>query len=82
MGGDTYPYAYYRQSTATDVGAIAQREGARYSSLPTPDPSPGADKQYPKPLTEADYVKAVRDSGFTAHIVVGTDFASLRLPPK
>jgi ribonuclease Z len=33
MGSDMYPYAFYRQSTATDIGAMAQRDGAKYSCL-------------------------------------------------
>src|SRR5205814_120608 len=34
------------------------------------------------PLTEADYRKAVEASGFTGITIVGTDLATLRLPPK
>ena len=50
-------------------------------------PSLGADEQYQfkvpgKPITQADYRKAVQDGGFTGQIVVGTNLASLRLPPK
>jgi ribonuclease Z len=85
MGSDMYPYAYYRQSTATDVGTMAQRDGARYLMLTHLIPSLGASEQYPfkvpgHPLTDADYRKAVQDGGFTGTIIVGTDLASLRLP--
>jgi ribonuclease Z len=87
MGSDMYPYAFYRQSTATDIGAMAQRDGAKYLVLTHLIPSLGADEQYPfkvpgRPLTEADYRRAVLDGGFTGTIIVGTDLASLRLPMK
>jgi ribonuclease Z len=86
-GSGMFPYAYYRQSTASDLGAMAQRAGAKYLMLTHLIPPIGADQQYPfkvpgKPLTEADYRKAAQDGGFTGHIVVGNDLASLRLPPK
>jgi len=86
-GSGMFPYAYYRQSTASDLGGIAKRACAKYLMLTHLIPPIGADQQYPfkvpgKPLTEADYRKAVRDVGFTGHIIVGTDLASLRLPPK
>jgi ribonuclease Z len=86
-GSGMFPYAYYRQSTASDLGALAQRAGAKYLMLTHLIPPIGADQQYPfkvpgKPLTEADYRKAAQDGGFTGHIIVGTDLASLRLPPK
>jgi ribonuclease Z len=86
-GSGMFPYAYYRQSTASDLGAMAQRAGAKYLMLTHLIPPIGADQQYPfkvpgKPLTEADYTKAAQDGGFTGQIIVGTDLASLRLPPK
>ena len=34
------------------------------------------------PLTEADYRKAVEASGFAGKTIVGTDLATLRLPPR
>jgi ribonuclease Z len=84
-GSGMFPYAYYRQSTASDIGAMAQRAGAKYLMLTHLIPPIGADQQYPfkvpgKPLTEADYRKAAQDGGFTGNIIVGTDLASLRLP--
>jgi ribonuclease Z len=86
-GSGMFPYAYYRQSTASDLGAMAQRAGAKYLMLTHLIPPIGADQQYPfkvpgKPLTEADYRKAAQDGGFTGSIIVGTDLTSLRLPPK
>ena len=64
-----------------------QRAGAKYLMLTHLIPPLGADQQYPfkvpgKPLTEADYRKAAQEGGFTGTIIVGTDLASLRLPPK
>jgi len=50
-------------------------------------PPLAAEKQGPfkvpgGPLTEADYRKAVEDSGFTGKTIVGTDLVTLRLPPQ
>ena len=86
-GSGMFPYAYYRQSTASDLGAMAKRAGAKYLMLTHLIPPIGADQQNPfkvpgKPLTEADYRKAAQDGGFTGNIIVGTDLASLRLPAK
>jgi ribonuclease Z len=86
-GSTMFAYAYYRQSTASDLGAMAKRAGAKYLILTHLIPPLGADQQYPfkvpgGPLTEADYKKAARDGGFTGNIIVGTDLASLRLPAK
>jgi ribonuclease Z len=86
-GSDMYPYAYYRQSAVPDLGAMAERAGAKYLMLTHLIPPIGADQQYPfkvpgKPLTEADYETATREGGFTRTILVGTDLASLRLPAK
>jgi len=82
-----YPYAYLRQSSVPDLGAMARRAGAKYLMLTHLIPPIGADQQYPfkvpgGPLTEADYRKAAQDGGFTGNIIVGTDLASLRLPAK
>jgi ribonuclease Z len=81
------PPIFYRQSQATDLGAMAKRVGAKYLMLTHLGPSIGAERQGPwkvpgGPLTEADYRKAAEASGFTGNIVVGTDLASIRLPAK
>jgi ribonuclease Z len=86
-GSGMFAYAYYRQSTVPDLGAMAQRAGAKYLVLTHLIPPLGSDQQYPfkvpgKPLTEADYRKAAQDGGFTGSIIVGTDLVSLRLPSK
>jgi ribonuclease Z len=86
-GSGMFAYAYYRQSTASDLGAMAKRAGAKYLMLTHLIPAIGADRQGPwpipgGPLTDADYRKAVEESGFTGSIIVGTDLASVRLPAK
>jgi ribonuclease Z len=78
---------FYRQSGATDLGAMAKRVGAKHLMLTHLGPQIGAERVGPwkilgGPLTEADYRKAVEASGFTGNIVVGTDLASIRLPAK
>jgi ribonuclease Z len=86
-GSGMFPYAYLRQSSVPDLGAMAQRASAKHLMLTHLIPPLGADQQYPfkvpgGPLTEADYRKAAQDGGFTGNIIVGTDLASLRLPTK
>lgn len=81
------PLAYFRQSTAPDLGAMAQRAGAKHLMLTHLIPPLGAAQQGPNKvpggaLTEADYRKAVAAGGFTGNTVVGTDLASIRLPAK
>jgi ribonuclease Z len=84
-GSGFFPHAYHRQSNAFDLGALAQRAGAKHLMLTHLIPPLGADAHGPfkipgGPLTEADYRKAVQESGFAGNIVVGTDLTSLRLP--
>lgn len=78
---------YHRQSTATDLGAMAQRAGAKHLMLTHLIPPLGASQQGPYkvpggPLTEAGYSKAALDGGFSGNIVVGKDLVSVRLPAK
>jgi ribonuclease Z len=78
---------FYRQSTATDLGAMAKRAGAHYLMLTHLIPPLGAERQGPwkipgGALIEADYRKAVESGGFTGTTIVGTDLVTLRLPPK
>lgn len=78
---------FYRQSSTADLGAMAKRAGAKHLMLTHLAPSIGAVRHGPfkvpgGPLTEADYRKAVEESGFAGNIVVGTDLASIRLPAK
>jgi ribonuclease Z len=81
------PLVFYRQSLASDLGAMAKRVGAKYLMLTHLGPPIGAERQGPwkvpgGPLTAADYRRAVVESGFTGITVVGTDLASVRLPVK
>jgi ribonuclease Z len=81
------PPIFFRQSTASDLGAMAKRAGAKHLMLTHLIPPIGATRQGPwsipgGPLKEADYVKAAQDGGFSGNIIVGTDLASLRLPAK
>jgi ribonuclease Z len=78
---------FYRQSTTTDLGTMAQRVGAKHLVLTHMTPPPGAPTQgvwkVPGgPLTEASYRQAALDGGFTGNVVVATDLASVRLPSK
>jgi ribonuclease Z len=86
-GSGFFPHAFYRQSTASDLGAMAKRTGAKYLVLTHLIPPIGAEQQGPfkvpgGPLTEADYKKAAQEGGFAGTIVIGTDLASVRLPAK
>ena len=81
------PGIFYRQSTSTDLGAMAQRAGAKYLILTHLGPSLGAVihnrwKVPGGPLTKADYRKAVEAGSFTGNPIVGTELATVRLPAK
>jgi ribonuclease Z len=86
--GSGFPrQAYDRQSIAGDLGAMAQRVGAKYLMLTHLAPSLGAVRHNRwdvpgGPLTEADYRKAVEAGGFTGVTIVGKDLSSLRMPAK
>lgn len=78
---------YHRQSTATDLGALAQRTGTKHLMLTHLIPPLGARQQGPYKvpggaLTDADYKKAAEAGGFAGHTVVGQDLVSVRLPAK
>lgn len=84
-GSGAPPAVYYGKSDAVDLGALAQRTGAKYLMLThlipaLAAPSLGPWKVPGGPLTEADYRKAVEAGGFTGTIIVGTDLATVRLP--
>ena len=81
------PPIYFRQSTATDLGAVAKRSGAKHLMLTHLIPPMGAKKQGPYPipdgpLNEASYKAAVEAGGFSGNTIVGTDLVTLQLPPK
>jgi ribonuclease Z len=75
---------YYRQSTAGDLGAMAQRAGVKHLLLTHLIPPIGADQlgryRLPAMLTEPDYRKPVEDSGFKGDLIFGTDLVNVRLP--
>jgi ribonuclease Z len=78
---------FYRQSTAPDLGAMAQRTGAKVLVLTHLGPPPGTAQLGPwkvpgGQLSEDDYRKAAQDGGFKGQIIVAKDLASLRLPAK
>lgn len=76
---------YFRQSTATDLGAMATRVGASHLMLTHLIPPLDASKQGPYPipggaLSKADYEDAVKQGGYEGTTIVGTDLVSLTLP--
>ncbi len=78
---------FFRQSTATDIGAMAKRAGVSHVMLTHLIPPLGAEAQGPFPvpggaLKKKDYKKAVKDGGFKGKIHVGTDLMTLRIPKK
>jgi len=87
-GGTGFPAPiYHRQSTATDLGAMAQRSGAQHLMLTHLIPPLEADRQGPYRLpkgaiTAADYEAAVRAGGFAGGLTVGGDLSSVRLPVR
>ncbi len=86
--GSGFPVmSFYRQSIANDLGAMAQRDGAKYLMLTHLAPSLGAARHNQwdvpgGPLNEADYRSAAEAGGFTGVTIVGTDLATVRLPAK
>ncbi len=87
-GGTGFPAPiFHRQSTAGDLGAMAQRSGAQHLMLTHLIPPLGADRQGPYrlpkgPISAADYEAAVRASGFAGGLTVGGDLSSVRLPAR
>jgi ribonuclease Z len=78
---------FNRQSSTSDLGALAQRVNAKHLILTHLGPSIGAvlqgDLKVPGgALTESDFRKAAMAGGFSGNIIVGTDLKSLRLPAK
>jgi ribonuclease Z len=81
------PPVYYRQSTATDLGSMAERTGTKHLMLTHLIPPMGAKKQGPFPipggaLDEDAYKRAVAESGFSGNIIVGADLLTIQLPTK
>ena len=84
--GSTFPAPiFYRQSTSTDLGAMAKRAGVKHLMLTHLIPVLGAEKHgiYPVPggaLHEDDYIESTKESGYEGAIYVGKDLMTLRLP--
>ncbi len=81
------PPVYHRQSMAADLGAMAQRAGAKHLVLTHLIPPPGAPVQgaWKVPggaLTEDSYRQAAQDGGFKGQSLVAKDLLSLRLPAR
>lgn len=84
--GSTFPAPiFYRQSTSTDLGALAKRANIKHLMLTHLIPVLGAEKHgiYPVPggpLNEDDYISSTKKSGFDGSIYVGKDLMTIRLP--
>jgi ribonuclease Z len=84
--GSTFPPpVYYRQSTAGDLGAMAQRAGVKHLVLTHLIPALNTDAHGPfripgGPLKPADFESAARDSGFGGKVHVGSELLTVRLP--
>ena len=81
------PPVYHRQSMAGDLGAMAQRAGAKHLVLTHLIPPPGALVQGPwkvpgGALTEESYTQAAADGGFKGRTLVAKDLLTLRLTAK
>ena len=75
---------YYRQSNASDLGAMAQRVGAEHLMLTHLIPPLDAMRQGPYPipngpLTVADYESAVQEGGYEGITTVGKDLITITL---
>lgn len=79
------PLVYYRQSTAGDLGSMAERTGVKHLVFTHLIPALGVASHGPfrlpsGPLKKADFEAAARAGGFTGQIHVGTDLMTLRVP--
>jgi len=81
------PPVYFRQSTASDLGAMAKRTNSQYLVLTHLIPPLGAIKQGPYPipdgpLSEDSYSSAVAEGGFEGTTIVGTDLITIQIPAQ
>ena len=85
-GGSTFPPpVYYRQSTAGDLGALAQRAGVKHLVLTHLIPALNTESHGPfripgGPLEPSDFESAAKKAGFDGKVHVGVDLLTLRLP--
>jgi len=86
--GSNFPaMIYYRQSTAADLGAMAQRAGVKHlmftHMIPALDSkSHGPFSPLSTPLNEEDFKSAALVGKFSGKIYVGRDLMTLRLPQR
>jgi len=78
---------YFRQSSAADLGAMAERVDAAHLMLTHLIPPLGAVNQGPYPipdgpLTIADYQAAVQGAGYEGNTVVGQDLVTVTIPAQ
>ena len=84
-GGSGLPPAiFFRQATAADLGAMAQRAGAKHLVLTHLIPAPGAAihivwKVPGGGVSEADYSASAKGSGFAGGVTVARDLARIRV---
>lgn len=84
--GSRFPaVAYHRQSSAKDLGALAERAGVGHLVLTHMIPALGSHSHGPYrvpggPLNALDFESAVRASGYRGNISVGEDLLTFRLP--
>ncbi len=84
--GSSFPAkVFYRQSTATDLGAMAQRAGVSHLMFTHLIPALGTGSHGPfklpsGPLEKEDFRAAAKSGGFTGKTYVGVDLLTLRLP--
>ena len=81
------PQIFFRQSTAADLGAMAERAGIANLMYTHLIPPLGAARMGPYKiqaggLSKADYEARARDGGYTGNVIVGTDLATLKLGKK
>ena len=85
-GSGFFPHAYFRQSNAFDLGH-GETYGRKISHAYAYDPTArgrktGTIQNSWRPSNRNGRQKSCRGSGFTGTTIVGTDLATLRLPPK
>ncbi|MBX9759558.1 MAG: hypothetical protein K2Y29_12360 [Beijerinckiaceae bacterium] len=83
-GSGLPPAIYFRQATSSDLGAMAQRAGAKHLVLTHLIPAPGAAihivwKVPGGGVSEADYSASAKDAGFAGGVTVARDLARVRL---